>query len=68
MEEIDTTIQRTAHARQRGKRVDGLPDGMQRILTGKHHIYFIAGTDTLFISRVLHSSMDVENAFFPKPK
>ncbi|MEY0231734.1 type II toxin-antitoxin system RelE/ParE family toxin [Providencia manganoxydans] len=64
--ELQKTFELLVESCWLGRECNWLCDGIRRFEFKKHVIYYTMQSDSIFISRVIHQSMDVELLDFPE--
>lgn len=49
-----------------GRRCDWIGEGIHRMEFKRHAIYYLIGSEDIFIARVIHQSMDMDIVDFPE--
>ncbi|RLZ54516.1 type II toxin-antitoxin system RelE/ParE family toxin [Proteus mirabilis] len=64
--DLKQTFELLAKAPWIGRECNWVCNGMRRFEFKKHPIYYLPKNDTLFITRLIHHSIDVDFVDFPK--
>ncbi|AWF40584.1 type II toxin-antitoxin system RelE/ParE family toxin [Proteus mirabilis] len=64
--DLKQTFELLAKAPWIGRECNWVCNGMRRFEFEKHSIYYLPKNDTLFITRLIHHSIDVDFVDFPK--
>ncbi|MDR0807130.1 MAG: type II toxin-antitoxin system RelE/ParE family toxin [Enterobacteriaceae bacterium] len=64
--ELEKTFELLATSTWIGRECDWICKGMRRFEFKKHSIYYILQDNDIFISRIIHQSMDIDILDFPE--